>query len=80
MKEFKIEKNIPLPAKRSNLRVVYPFSEMEVGDSFIVGEYSKGKMACVLSSANSWSRYWNKNYQFTARRTEDDKIRIWRIK
>jgi hypothetical protein len=38
MKEYKIEKDIPIPDKNESIGIIkkynYPFMEMEVGDSF----------------------------------------------
>jgi len=81
MEEFKIEKNIPIPSKNPGSHKKYPFEKMEVNDSFIIcDKYTKEEMARVSSRARGWSQYWNKEYKFTLRKTEDNKIRIWIVK
>ena len=80
---MKIEKNIPVPQIRKVRRSpgvggqnrIYPFNEMEIGDSiFIVGQTTKGK-AC--DCAHQYGR--RRNIRFTGRATEGG-VRIWRIK
>lgn len=67
---IKIDKGVPVPEKMGNK---YPFSEMEVGDSF----YVDGATPNQLQNAAS---YWRKKagYKFVARR-ENEGARIWRI-
>ena len=36
MEKIRIEKNIPIPALTTGRARIYPFKEMEVGDSFFV--------------------------------------------
>lgn len=60
-----IEKDIPLPAKKS--RASYPFAEMEVGDEFTRDIHWTEKETVanrIRASANSWRRYHNPNIQF----------------
>lgn len=66
---YEIEKNIPLPEKRS----VYPFADMKVGDSF----FAEGKKTNQLQNA---AKHWvkSKGWKFTAQST-DDGARIWRV-
>jgi len=63
--EFKIEKGIEIPDGWSK----YPFSKMEVGDSFFVKTKS-GKSAYMYSKRHGM--------RFTVRK-EGDGFRIWRI-
>lgn len=70
-----IEKNVPIPPlKRRNKRIsAYPFSEMEIGDSFAV---DREKASSVSASAYL---YGKKEQQiFTVRRV-DGGYRCWRI-
>ncbi len=53
----------------------YPFKYMEIGDSFIIGEY-KIKNS---NAARSWAAYRGNNWKFAQRKTKDNKIRIWRV-
>ncbi len=72
--QFTIEKNVPLTPTPT--RTKYPFSEMEVGDSFHIST-KRQFYAAVASSANyAKSHSWCK---FASRR-EGDGGRIWRVK
>jgi hypothetical protein len=65
-----IEKGIPLvEAMRTP---IYPFDEMEIGDSF---EYDSKKANNIRSCSR---RYLQK--KFTVRKVAVDKVRCWRIK
>jgi len=72
MREFTIEKDVPLSGKRGAKR--YPFSEMEIGDSFCapLGLYQ---------SLNGSAREYQKRHSgvvFTLRKNENE-CRIWRL-
>ncbi len=78
-KPIKIEKNIPLPGKVSSKESKYPFSKMEINDSFAI-PYSKGGYASLYQAVRKFSKE-NTAYQFTIRKNiEENWIRIWRIK
>ena len=77
---YKIDKNIPIPKYGRGKRPKYPFENMEVGDSFEAGDYSRDIANSLNGSAKSWCRYMNRRWKFTIRKTLDNKIRIWRIK
>jgi len=65
---MKIEKNIPIPLKRSRLRDI--LNQMDVGDSVLLD--TKSEYVAMRHSALSLG--------FTiASRTIDDKIRVWRM-
>lgn len=72
---IEVEKNIPIPQKKGRAPK-YPFSDMNVGDSFEVVDAPKNT---VLNAANQWSKRHNKKAKFTIR-FEDGKTRIWRTK
>ena len=76
--EFKIEKGIPMPTKRSSID--YPFEHMEIGDSF---EFSgkKGIYAKVYSSSKYFGEKFGRVFNIRKMRQENDLIfyRIWRI-
>ena len=77
---FKIEKNIQMPAKRHK-STTYPFSEMEIGDSFFVKE-GEINNPHKLYTANSYYGSRN-NKKFTVRKTTENGYigwRCWRIK
>lgn len=75
--EYKIEKNIPINDVIGSRK--YPFSKMEIGDSFIISEIYSYKIAQNISMM---AKYHAKKYgyKFVVRKTLDNKIRIWRIK
>jgi hypothetical protein len=41
--KYKIEKNIPIPEKQTN-QCEYPFSDMEIGDSFLCKNNDKARL------------------------------------
>ena len=73
---MKIDKDVPVPSSvgdksgRGRPRV-YPFGEMEVGDSIFTE--SKG----ARNAAGHYAKYHGKKF---ATRTENNGVRIWRIK
>ncbi len=82
MTTFQIEKNIPLPADLpGGFKTKYPFSEMKVGDSFEIGEYSANRMRSMYGSITYFlKRVENKKKKFQLRKTDSNTIRVWRIK
>lgn len=78
MSEFKIEKGIPVPARgRKEGTSKYPFSNLEVGDSFFI---SCPNLARARQKSATLAYYNNKlaPKKFTLR-AYDDGARIWRI-
>ncbi len=64
----KIEKNVPIPQK-------WPLEDMNVGDSFEVPDTVKRTTVTVYAA-----RYGKKTgKKFTIRKTQDGKLRCWRI-
>lgn len=70
--EIKIEKKIPIPSGRGPYGK-YPWSQMEIGDSFLI---PGKKVSLVSSTMASAGRRLNK--KFTARTVEGG-VRVWRI-
>lgn len=70
--KIEIEKGIPLPSKTIKGKV-YPWHDMEVGDSFLVKDKSVSNMSGVYS-------YIGKKYglKFAGRQLGPD-VRVWRI-
>lgn len=70
---FKIEKGVPLPPKRSRGKTMYPFGQMEVGDSFAIPHK---KFASAYKSLQNVPDYkgW-----FASRKLDDGTVRFWRI-
>ena len=80
MSAIQIDKNIPLPKKRS--RRIYPFSQMEVNDSFEVKIEDINNT--LAKKQNVYVAIWRfcKEFpekKFTTASTEKG-IRIWRLK
>lgn len=86
MKSFKpvIEKNIPMPqdiakkGKNKSIRVVWPFNDMEIGDSVAIPEtvtYTQAYKAL-------WKSYHDgrldraRKFEF---RTVEGRLRVWRV-
>jgi hypothetical protein len=72
----KIDKGIPIPDEVWERRKprIYPWLEMEVGDSFIIE-------TPFYKSARTSAWYASRRYgvKFRARRVDNDQYRIWRI-
>ena len=68
-----IEKGIPIPDPGAN-HLKYPWTTMEIGDSFIARPQKRSSLSSVLR------RYGPKRF-ITRKVNEDgvDKIRVWRI-
>lgn len=75
--KYIIEKNIPIPDK-SNRK--YPWDKMEVGDSFLINEYSPAKLNNVMSSSKMYASLRNLDVKFVARKVGENQIRVWRTK
>lgn len=69
--EFKIEKNVPIPADRRK-KSKYPWKEMEIGDSFFVPGKGTHEFRAVPGAQK---RYGMK---FTMRAVEGG-VRVWRV-
>lgn len=79
--EYKIEKNIAIDKRKGRgVNITHPFDKMQVGDSFIIGDYSVKNMRKFSNRARYWAKRKKNGYIFSTRKTEDNKIRIWRIK
>ena len=78
LKDMKIEKNIPIPEKQSK-RLMYPWPDLEVGDSFFIEDYTRKKQIGISSSAFIWFRKHKPHGKIVTRRVEGG-IRVWRFK
>ena len=76
---YEIEKNIPITKNGAGKPCKYPFSKMEVNDSLIFGEYTKHNMSLAANAPRNWAAKANPTWKFVTRKTEDNKIRIWRV-
>jgi hypothetical protein len=82
MSEFKVEKHVAIPDSIiSDREQLYPFSEMEVGDSF---QFPSERMPSVSNAAQAYKRKAklkrNVSLQFAVRRVQIGTHRCWRIK
>ena len=66
--EIKIDKDVPVPDLG-----LYPFDQMEVGDSFVTPR------ACVRTAAAEWAKRRGNGAKFVCRRQPDGTFRIWRV-
>ncbi len=70
---IKIEKNIQVPHEYPRTSHKYPFSEMEIGDSFII----KSNHRLVAAAAVMYAK--RNNMKFSVRKFEGG-WRCWRVK
>jgi hypothetical protein len=73
--KFEVEKGIPLPTHSKLSNSIYPFSTMQVGDSFSL---SIERHALVSQAAFGWSKK-NPGVKFSVRK-HGGAYRCWRIK
>ena len=70
--EYTIEKNVKIPSHVTG-RMKYPWSEMEIGDSFFIeGKHTRN----ITGAAQNYGSHHN--IKFTCR-TVDGGVRVWRI-
>lgn len=76
---YKIEKNIPIEVPKTS---DYPFSEMEIGDSFLVpyGNETQTKLQTKISSCCSYYRSKHDHLKKFVTRITKDGVRVWRTK
>jgi hypothetical protein len=68
--EYTIEKAVPLP-RVAGRQPIYPFGEMEIGDSFVAAGQPRVRAAAYIFGRNHNKRF--------ASRVTPDGIRVWRI-
>ena len=75
---FKIEKGIPVPVK--GRPAIYPFNEMEIGDSFLVllGDRRQNTVRTTILGAAHRNDLRGRKLT-TSYIKEEDGIRCWRI-
>ena len=73
-KRIKIDKDVPMPAPG---RRIYPFDQMEIGDSF---EVPIERANSVTSSSNAFRVKHNKKLRLVRRsNTIEGTVRFWRV-
>lgn len=75
MEKFKIEKNIPMPDSASSK---YPFSKMEIKDSFLVGKLDAKNTIIFRTTANNCGK--KLKMKFSTKKIEGGAVRCWRVK
>ncbi len=70
-KKINIDKDIPIPPLRK-WEGIYPWREMEVGDSFVSNR--------ALNSVNPPLQLKALGWRFVKRTMPDGTVRVWRIK
>lgn len=79
---YTLESGIPLPKTNRPGRTgsKYPFAQMEVGESFLVGNNSKGEpltQGTIRSALGAFSKRNPDSGKFSVRMT-DQGLRVWR--
>jgi len=73
--DYKIEKNIPIKKLFGGWDEKYPFSKMEIGDSFTV----TGEEKFIVRSA-AYAHANRHNKKFKTRAEDENTTRVWRVK
>lgn len=74
--KYKIEKGVPMPNAMVGRKELYPFSLMDVGDSFFVPTETQRELLHVRSNATTQTHRTDKKF---STRTVDGGIRVWRV-
>mgnify|MGYP003139954536 CR=1 FL=1 len=77
--EIQIFDDMPIPHRAE--RRTYPFSELDVGQCFVVDCENRKHERSVRSSATRWNRNEELNRRFVVRRLPDTEftVGVWRI-
>ncbi|HDR9153808.1 DUF7303 family protein [Burkholderia vietnamiensis] len=75
-REFVIEKGLPIPAPTRGRPQRYPFSKLEIGDSFFVEGDPSARLKELSNCANYHRRFHGGNFVV---RAVDGGVRVWRI-
>ena len=69
MIKFPIDKGVPLPSKKiTGPKALYPWDDLEVGDSFFVpGEDPKARQGVVSAAGAGWVKRNDPDRRFTTR-------------
>lgn len=70
---YQVEKNVEMPSRGAHS--VYPFSNMEIGDSFLVASADKKKAASIRACACTYAK--KNSVRFTCKQV-DGGVRVWR--
>jgi hypothetical protein len=75
---FVIEKGIPMPARIG--KTVYPFADMQVGDSFSIPASEDAKKRSTQVARAGWAHGKKDGKKFSIRQTPEGGLRVWRVK
>ncbi len=75
--EWVIDAGVPTPKARAPHKTKYPFSGMQVGESFVL---PKKKVDNCRSASNQFCRRHQVTWKFSVGRADEDEYRCWRIK
>lgn len=73
--EFKIDKNVPLPT--AGRPRIYPWDQLEVGDSFAFKAETRHQMERIRSAGYHFGK--TRGMKFAFRRESECQYRCWRI-
>lgn len=68
-----IEKGVPIPPKGGGRPIVYPFAEMDVGDSVLITNKTQAHASATSNKVGG-----RLGRKFTTRKVEGG-IRVWRV-
>jgi hypothetical protein len=71
---YTVDKSVPIPKIRQG--TVYPFAEMEVGDSFFVPVQEPSKASSIRACASAYGK--KNNVVFSCKQVEGG-VRVWRV-
>ncbi len=78
-----IDKNVPIPDVIAKGKGIYPFQEMEIGDSFAIEfenyDQARRKQISLCNSSSRIKRLYGKTFK-TYIDYEKKEVRVWRIK
>lgn len=72
---IEIEHNVPVE-KTNYRKSKYPYTEMEVGDSFVVPLINRSG---AVSSCLGWGQRQSPIRKFTSRLINETTVRVWRV-
>jgi len=73
---IKIEKGVLIAATKPGRKILYPFAQMEVGDSFVVTGDAK-KILSAKAGASKWKSQ-NPGWDYGTSKVAQNEVRIWR--
>jgi hypothetical protein len=84
MTEIKVDKGVPVPKRYDHTRhTQYPFSSMEIGDSFLLPCEKKDSVNVVSKlhyAAKLYRKTKDKDFHYTTKYVKKEEgIRVWKI-